>query len=106
VPASVWGRDFLHCPYCHGWEVRDQQLGVLGTAPGSVEHAHLLRQWSDDVILFAHTAATSADERATLVARGIRVLDGRVQRLVVSDDRLEAVKHLHRARGSLLARTR
>ena len=37
-----WGRDLLHCPYCHGWEVRDQPLGVLATGPGSVEHTHLL----------------------------------------------------------------
>ena len=50
-----WGRDLLHCPYCHGWEVRDQPLGVLGTGPGSVHHAQLVRQWSDDVVFFAHT---------------------------------------------------
>src|SRR4051794_21878202 len=43
-----WGRDLLHCPYCHGWEVRDQALGVLGTNPGAVLHAQLVRQWSDD----------------------------------------------------------
>jgi thioredoxin reductase len=34
-----WGRDLLHCPYCHGWEVRDQPLGVLNTGPDSVQHA-------------------------------------------------------------------
>src|SRR5829696_8251535 len=39
-----WGRDLLHCPYCHGWEVRDQPIGVLGTHPGSVQHAQLVRQ--------------------------------------------------------------
>ncbi len=50
-----WGRDLLHCPYCHGWEVRDQPLGVLGTNPGAVLHAQLVRQWSDDVIYFAHS---------------------------------------------------
>src|SRR5215208_5362062 len=50
-----WGRDLLHCPYCHGWEVRDQALGVLATGPGSIEHAHLLRQWTVDLILFATT---------------------------------------------------
>jgi thioredoxin reductase len=38
-----WGRDLLHCPYCHGWEVRDQAIGVLGTGPGSFEHARLVR---------------------------------------------------------------
>jgi thioredoxin reductase len=83
-----WGRDFLHCPYCHGWEVRDRPVGVLG----SVEHAHLLRQWTDDVTLFTHTAAVTDAERATLHARGIAVVDGTVERLVVEDDRLRAVQ--------------
>jgi thioredoxin reductase len=87
-----WGRDLLHCPYCHGWEVRDQPLGVLSTGPGSVEYAHLLRQWTDDVVLFAHTHAISDGELATLDARGIAVVDGAVERLVVTDDRLRAVQ--------------
>ena len=82
-----WGRDLLHCPYCHGWEVRDRAIGVLG----SVEHAHLLRQWSADVVLFAHTTAVSEEERAGLGARGVAVVDGPVERLVVADDRLRAV---------------
>lgn len=87
-----WGRDFLHCPYCHGWEVRDQPIGVLATGPGSVEHAHLLRQWTDDVILFTHTHAITDRERATLDARGIAVVDGAVERLVVTEDRLRAIQ--------------
>jgi thioredoxin reductase len=87
-----WGRDFLHCPYCHGWEVRDQPIGVLGTGPGSVDHAQLLRQWSDDVVFFAHTYPITAAERAALDARGIPVIDGLVARLSVVDDRLDAVQ--------------
>jgi thioredoxin reductase len=87
-----WGRDFLHCPYCHGWEVRDQPLGVLGTDPGSAAYAHLLRQWSDDVIFFAHTQEVTTADRAALDARGIAVVVGRVARLAVEDDRLRAVE--------------
>jgi thioredoxin reductase len=87
-----WGRDFLHCPYCHGWEVRDQPIGVLATGPGSVEHAHLLRQWTDDVILFAHAYPVTAEERAALDAREVTVVDGRVERLVIADDRLQAIE--------------
>jgi thioredoxin reductase len=83
-----WGRDFLHCPYCHGWEVRDRPVGVLG----SVEHAHLLRQWTDDVTLFTHTSTVTGADRATLHARGIAVVDGTVERLVVEDDRMRAVQ--------------
>jgi thioredoxin reductase len=87
-----WGRDLLHCPYCHGWEVRDRPLGVLATGAGSVAHAHLLRQWTDDVILFTNRQAITDHERATLDARGIAIVDGPVARLVVADDRLRAVQ--------------
>ena len=97
-----WGRDLLHCPYCHGWEVRDQPLGVLGTHPAAVAHAQLIRQWSDDVVFFAHTGDVSAPERAQLAARGIRVVDGEVVRLVVDDDRLTGVEL---ADGSVVPRT-
>jgi thioredoxin reductase len=87
-----WGRDFLHCPYCHGWEVRDRPLGVLGTVAGAVHHAHLLRQWSDDVVFFSHTHPATDDERAALDRRGVQVVDGLVEQLVVVDDRLSAVR--------------
>jgi thioredoxin reductase len=73
-----WGRDFLHCPYCHGWEVRDQPLGVLATGPDSIEHAHLLRQWSGDLLFFAHTHELTGDDREQLEAREIGVVDGEV----------------------------
>jgi thioredoxin reductase len=87
-----WGRDLLHCPYCHGWEVRDQPLGVLGTHAAAVVHAQLVRQWSDDVVFFSHTTEVSAREREQLAARGIRVVDGEVARLVVDRDRLFGVE--------------
>jgi thioredoxin reductase len=87
-----WGRDLLHCPYCHGWEVRDQPVGVLGTDARSVEHAHLLRQWSDDVTFFTHMYELSASERQALGARRITVIDGRVARFTVLDDQLHAVE--------------
>jgi len=59
---------------------------------GSVDHAHLLRQWSDDIIFFAHTQPVTANEWAALDARGIAVVEGRVAKLSVVDDRLHAVQ--------------
>lgn len=87
-----WGKDLLHCPYCHGWEVRDQPLGVLGTITGSVDHALLVRQWSDDVVFFTHAYELDAVERAQLDARGVQVVPGPVSRLLVQDDRLSGVE--------------
>src|SRR5438105_15498897 len=66
-----WGRDLLHCPYCHGYEVRDQPLGVLGGTPNAVEHALLIRQWSADVVFFPHTDTLIDDDSERLAARGI-----------------------------------
>jgi thioredoxin reductase len=86
-----WGNDFLHCPYCHGWEVRDQPLGVLGTGPAAVEHAQLIRQWTDDLSFFTHTHDLTEAEREQLEARGIRVVDGEVRGIVVEGDRLKGV---------------
>jgi thioredoxin reductase len=87
-----WGRDLLHCPYCHGYEVRDQPVGVLGGTPEAVQHAQLIRQWSSDVVVFSHTDALTSDQREQLVARAIGVVDGTVSRLVIQDDRLTGVE--------------
>jgi thioredoxin reductase len=97
-----WGKDLLHCPYCHGWEVRDQPIGVLGTQPASVEHALLVRQWSDDMVFFAHTGDLSSDDLVQLEARGVRVVRGEVERLVVDDDRLTGVELID---GRVIERT-
>ncbi|RJQ90021.1 NAD(P)/FAD-dependent oxidoreductase [Amycolatopsis panacis] len=91
--ARRFGRDVLHCPYCHGWEVRDQAIGVLATSPMSLHQAQMWRQLSDDVIVFRHTApAFDVSELAELAARGIRVVDGAVAAIEVSDDRLSGVR--------------
>jgi thioredoxin reductase len=87
-----WGRDLLHCPYCHGHEVRDQRLGVLGGTPEAVQHALLIRQWSSDVVYFTHTGTLTPVEREQLVARAIGVVEGRITRLVVEDDELQGVE--------------
>ena len=87
-----WGRDVLHCPYCHGFEVRDQPLGVLGGSPEAVAHAQLVRQWSSDIVLFPHTDSLTDDQREQLAARGIGVVDGAVARVAVVDDVLRGVE--------------
>lgn len=74
--AERWGTDVLHCPYCHGWEVRDRPVVVLGTNPLAAHAALLWRQWTPDVTLVRHTAPPLGDDDAQrLAARGVRVLD-------------------------------
>lgn len=86
-----WGRDVIHCPYCHGWEVRDQAIGVLASGPTAVHGASLIRQWSDDVMLITASAPTD-DDAEQLTARGIRVTLGDVTSLEIVDDRITGVR--------------
>jgi thioredoxin reductase len=89
--AERWGSDVLHCPYCHGWEVRDQPLGVLGDGPMAVHQALMWRQWSDDVVLFLHRAPQPTDDEwEQLAARGVRVVEGEVAAFERSGVRLVA----------------
>lgn len=96
--AKRWGRDVPRCPYCHGWEVRDQAIGVLATGPAGPHQAELLRQWSPDVTLFLHTTYDLGSEQwIRLAARGIAVVDGEVTAVEVADDRITGLR-LHTGR--------
>ena len=104
IPGIVerFGRDVLHCPYCHGWEVRDRAIGVLGTGPWATHLAQLLRQWSADVVLLLHSAPLpEPDQAAGLAARGIPVARSPVVQVEIADDRLTGVRL---ADGRFLAR--
>jgi thioredoxin reductase len=90
--AERFGRDVLHCPYCHGWEVRDRRLGVLATGPLATGQAELWRQWSSRVTLLLHTGRPDEEKAERLAARGIPIVDGPVAGLEVAGDRLTGVR--------------
>jgi thioredoxin reductase len=69
-----WGRAVFHCPFCHGWEVRDRPLVVYGEGEVAARQAALLAGWTDDVTVVA------PDELA-----GLRVEDGALRAVVRRD---------------------
>ncbi|MER6149700.1 NAD(P)/FAD-dependent oxidoreductase [Streptomyces hirsutus] len=93
--AERFGRDVLHCPFCHGWEVRDQPFGVLASSAMSVHQALMVSRWSKDVTFFLHTVTEeelSDQDLRRLAAAGVGVVPGEVAELVVEDDRLTGVR--------------
>lgn len=88
-----WARDVLHCPYCHGWEVCDQRLGVLGDgSDASIRYAQLVRQWSHDVVLFVPPGVLTVDQRRELTARAVGIVERDVAGVEIDDDRLTGVR--------------
>jgi len=91
--AERFGRDVLHCPYCHGWEVRDQAIGVLASGPMAGHQTLLFRQWSADVMLFLNDVLEPTEEQwEEFAARGISVVQGKVEAVEVTDDKLTGIR--------------
>jgi thioredoxin reductase len=84
--AEHWGHSVVHCPYCHGWEVRDEPIGVLATGPASIGPTLLFRQLTEDLTYFTHGTDLDEDSRARFAARGIRVIDTPVSEVVSDED--------------------
>jgi len=61
--AQRWGRDVVHCPYCHGWEIRGKRIGLLATGPMSAMQAMLFGQWTEEMC-FSPTVWTSPPRRS------------------------------------------
>jgi thioredoxin reductase len=91
--AARWGIDVLHCPYCHGWEVRDQRIGILATGPAATHQALLFRQLSQHVTVLAHPAPELArEQREQFAALGIPVIEGTVTCVETDDGGLTGVR--------------
>ncbi|WP_322767464.1 bifunctional NAD(P)/FAD-dependent oxidoreductase/class I SAM-dependent methyltransferase [Frankia sp. Cr1] len=92
--AERWGRDVVHCPHCHGWELRDQPVGVLAThTEWAVRQALMFRQLTPEVTFFQHTAPAMTEKQvAQLTAWGIDVVNEPVESLEVVDDRITGLR--------------
>lgn len=101
--AQLWGSSVFHCPFCHGWEVRDKPLAVLANGDRAVHMATMLRGWSDDVVLLTNGRAELADDqRSRLGEAKVEVDERMVTELRSADGELEAVVF---ADGASMARS-
>src|SRR5690606_38391154 len=77
-----WGRSVLHCPFCHGWEVRGQRIAILTRDEVALHQALLFGQLSDQVTVYLHDAPDPSDEQwEQLAALNVSVVTPRVERL-------------------------
>ncbi|MGH3266239.1 MAG: FAD-dependent oxidoreductase, partial [Trebonia sp.] len=91
--VARWGRDVIHCPFCHGYEVRDRRVVQVVTHPAGLHSAVLFRQLTArlTVVLHGQVAVDEAEVDA-LRGGGVTVVRATVARLVADDDHLTAVE--------------
>jgi thioredoxin reductase len=90
--AERWGRSVLHCPFCHGYEYRDRELGVLATGPASAHQGDLIPDWGPTTYFTQGEFEPSQEELARLSERGVIVERTPVVELLGRAPALEAVR--------------
>lgn len=99
--AECWGISVLHCPYCHGYEVRDEVTGVLGNGDKAFELVRLISNWTKDLMLFTDGVSTLTQEQTTALRQhGIGIEQARVKALEHEQGQLH---HIHLADGPMRA---
>ncbi len=90
--VTHWGHAVVHCPYCHGYEVRDRAIGILATAPASIHHALLFRQLTDDLTYFTHRTELDEQQQEQFDALEIEVVTGEVAAVETADGALSGLR--------------
>ena len=89
---ECYGRSVFHCPYCDGWEVRDQPLAIYGNGERGLGLSLELTGWSRDLVLCTNgPSQIDANGRTRLAANGIAVREERIARLDAPDGKLAAI---------------
>jgi thioredoxin reductase len=100
---DLWGSGVLHCPYCHGWEVRDKPLAVYGRHKSVTGLALLVSRWSNDIIVCTDGwKGLTPNARRRLRRQGITVREEEMERLVGTET--GELKHIEFKTGEKLAR--
>lgn len=104
--AECWGISVLHCPYCHGYEVRNESTGILGNGEKGFEFISLISNWADDLTLFTNGKSTlTVDQTVKLINHGIQTVEteierlehakGQLQNIIFKDGTVSSVKALY-----------
>jgi len=90
--AERWGVSVNSCPYCHGYEVRDEPLAVLGSGDMGFHYAMMIAHWSRDLVFCTDgPAGLTEDQQRTLATREIRVIEEKIIRLEGNGRELEQI---------------
>ncbi len=89
---ACWGISVLHCPYCHGYEVRNEKTGILGNGANGYELAMLISNWTNDLTLFTNgTSAFTQEQTAQLQKHHIKITEREIERLQHNNGHLQNV---------------
>jgi len=90
--AECWGISILHCPYCHGYEVRNERTGILGNGENGFEFTNLISNWTKDLTLFTNgTSTLSSEQTAKVEKHNIKIVEKEIEKLENSNGYIQNI---------------
>jgi len=104
--AECWGISVIHCPYCHGYEVRNKKTAILADGDRLVYFTSLIKNLTDDVTLItSEINASNADNIAILQRNGVKIIEkkileiqhhnGYIEKVIFSDGTAESFEAMY-----------
>ncbi len=80
--AESWGISVLHCPYCHGYEVKHEKTGILGNGNYGFEFSELISNWTKDLTLYTNGISTlTTEQKSKLQKHNIAIVEDEIEKL-------------------------
>lgn len=90
--AECWGKSIIHCPYCHGYEVRNVPTGIFANGDGAFHYAQLISHWTKDLTVFTNGKSTLTPEQSDRIsAHHIKVVETEIERIAHDAGQIDAV---------------
>lgn len=102
--SDCWGISVLHCPYCHGYEVRNEKTGIIGNGDYGYEFSKLIHNWTKDLSLFTNGKSTlSQEQKEKIEKNGIPVIEKEITELEHSNGQVTGIVFTDGSRHALKA---
>jgi thioredoxin reductase len=90
--AECWGISVLHCPYCHGYEIRNEKTGILGNGEYGFEFSNLISNWTKHLTLYTNgTSGLTNEQTAKLENHNIKIVETEIEKLAHTNGYLQKI---------------
>lgn len=102
--SECWGISVIHCPYCHGYEVKNEVTGILADGDAAIHYSHLVSNLTNDLTIFTNGKASFTTEQAkSLDKNGIKVIETEIASFEHNNGHIENILFKNGSKTSLKA---
>ena len=89
---ECWGISVIHCPYCHGYEVRNEKTGILANGEFGFEFGKMITNWTDDLTLYTNGKSTlTEDQKEKLASKNVSISEKKIAEIIHQKGQIQAL---------------